>query len=212
MLRASRLICLVAWLLFAFPGRTLALTNSNNNSRRPIQRVAVIGSGIAGLAVGHALRDDVKEIDVFEGKPNVQPTMGAGLQLSGGLAVLRRYAPKVGKALVEAGIPTQRITSQAIRSNSNDDDDSVVDKLLELDLPATVKANENAQLLMTKDGELQWTNIMRGTLQQVLYDKLPTHVRVQFNKALVEIRQSLDGAVCVFGDGTTLGPYDLIVG
>jgi FAD binding domain len=65
---------------------------------------------------------------------------------------------------------------------------------------------------------------MRGSLQQVLLDTLPKNdnVRIEFHKQLCNLNDTpkndgygeeyKQGIVCLFSDGTEVGPFDLVVG
>ena len=64
------------------------------NGLRLINKVAIIGSGTAGLGLAAALKQlssGVKEITVFESRADfLQSNIGGGVQLSGGAAVLEK--------------------------------------------------------------------------------------------------------------------------
>jgi 2-polyprenyl-6-methoxyphenol hydroxylase-like FAD-dependent oxidoreductase len=93
--------------------------------------------------------------------------------------------------------------------------------LLEIPLREAIeRGGEDAVRLLLPNDEVMWTSIMRGTLQETLYNFLPDAVksRVTFNKMLVGIepwmgdKDSSGGAMCVFADGSRAGPFDLVVG
>jgi salicylate hydroxylase len=73
-----------------------------------------------------------------------------------------------------------------------------------------------ADELILEDGQLLWYSIMRGTLQQTLFETLPEETRdcVQFGKTLTDIVTAADGSgvTLKFADGTTSGPFDLVIG
>lgn len=60
----------------------------------PIKRVAIIGSGIAGLSLAHALKNSPElakatpgstiDVSLFDGRPSFDFNAGAGVQLNGG--------------------------------------------------------------------------------------------------------------------------------
>jgi hypothetical protein len=115
-----------------------------------------------------------------------------------------------------------------------------MDTLLELDIRKIVEnsGQDVAQSLLLqgdddnnaagKEGEakekaLLWIAIMRNSIQQALLDTLPANVknRLAYGKYLTNIQTSNSnngdggdggGAYCEFADGTTAGPFDLIVG
>jgi salicylate hydroxylase len=203
---------------------------------RPVRRVAIVGAGISGLSVAHALvnRPDqttasnlIETVDIFDARPFLDTTAGAGIQLNGGLAVLGRINPTLQTAVYQAGLPQGRVQSKSaawFRPTGG------LDTLLELDLLKTVQSagGQVADALLSSTSsphvdnpqqpKLWWISIMRGALQQVLYDILPTddrRVRVQFGKKLTALNLDNDsnkGVRCTFADGTETGPYDVIIG
>ena len=99
---------------------------------RPIQRIAIIGAGISGLAVTHALihsnvfpttttaadtttmtTNPPIIIDLFDARKEFDHTSGAGIQLNGGLSILRRINPTLQQAVYQAGIAQTQIQSRA---------------------------------------------------------------------------------------------------
>ena len=72
---------------------SLAVAPSSTKSQ-PIRRVAIIGTGIAGLAIAHALENSpelskrapgsVIEVSLFDSRPSLDFEAGAGVQLNGG--------------------------------------------------------------------------------------------------------------------------------
>ena len=198
--------------------------------RRPIRRVAVVGSGVAGLSLAQALTnsptlrksysmddDDDKsnnnnfEVSIFDARSKLDTTAGAGIQLNGGLNVLGRINPAVQRAVMEAGLPVTGVQSRAKPWNP---EKNPFDTLLQLDLRQVVE-KAGAQDELIQNGDLLWTSIMRGALQQTLVDTLPadTQKKMQFNKSLTNLIQQDDGSiVCEFADGSQVGPFDLVVG
>ena len=67
--------------------------NSNSYANKPIKNIAIIGGGTGGLSLSSALLqfdNDIK-ISLFEKRDNIlTPSLGGGLQLSGGAAVLNK--------------------------------------------------------------------------------------------------------------------------
>lgn len=197
---------------------------SQTTSRRPIRRVAVVGSGIAGLSLSHALTNSVNvdnhdmdnnfEVSIFDSRRSLDTTAGAGIQLNGGLQTLGLINPKVQEAVKKAGLPMTGVQSRAKPWNDKDS----FDTLLELHLRNVVESagpEATEMLISDKDDTLLWTSIMRGALQQALVDTLPTQVKnnMSFGKTLTQIVTQSDGSVtCEFADGTQAGPFDLVVG
>ena len=189
----------------------------------PSKRVAIVGAGgIAGLSVAHALSNSPKlqekygpcnfEVSMFEARKKLDTKAGAGIQLSGGLAALGYINPEVQRAVLDAGLPVGRIES---RSKSWSDS-KPFEELLQLDLKETVtRAGGEASQSLIQDGDLLWSAIMRGSLQETLWKTLPNSTRrkIQFNKSLVDIEPQVDGSVmCEFSDGTSAGPFDVVIG
>ena len=197
---------------------------------QPVHRIAIVGSGISGLSVAHALINNPSRnpewevIDLFDARPALDTTAGAGIQLNGGLSVLGQINPSLQEAVYSAGVPQVRVQS---RSKPWFDATKVFDTLLQLDLKKTVESagGEIAASLLSnptlsstskEPNRLWWVSIMRGALQQVLLDTLPMksgRSKLQFQKKLVRLRSNDDEGVHLeFADGTSSGPYDLIVG
>lgn len=179
------------------------------------------------------------QIECFDGRSGLDQGLGAGIQLNGGLAVLGKINPAVMRAVMEAGMPAKQVRSRSKSwaengANVNDknnvnvnvNDPTPFETLLELDLAKTVRAAGGgaADELILEDGQLLWYSIMRGTLQQTLFETLPAETRdcVQFGKTLTDIVPAAAdgsgagagaaGATLKFADGTTSGPFDLVIG
>eukprot|EP00977_Amphora_coffeiformis_P007342 scaffold1588_cov222-Amphora_coffeaeformis.AAC.14 len=193
------------------------------SQQRPIRRVAVVGSGVAGLALAQGLtnsptlcdkygsdHDNNWDVSLFDARPKLDTTAGAGIQLNGGLHVLGLMNPAVQQAVMEAGLPMTTVRSRAKAWNP----DNAFDTLLQLDLRQVVD-KAGVDNVLVQDDQLLWTSIMRGALQQALFDTLPkkTKNNMQFGKSLTNIIKQHDGSVmCEFADGTQAGPFDVIVG
>eukprot|EP00977_Amphora_coffeiformis_P010552 scaffold2482_cov166-Amphora_coffeaeformis.AAC.18 len=215
----SRVALLLALSSMAFM-ETVALS-APASSKRLKKRVAIIGTGIGGLSVAHALVNSPSlqeeyasldfQVSMFEARPKLDTKAGAGVQLNGGLVALGRINKKVQRAVIDAGLPLSSIQSRSKPWGSNAK--KPFEELLQIDLR---KIGEMSNHLIQDDRELLWSAIMRGCLQETLWNTLPraTQRRVKFNKVLTNMHvQAEDGSViCEFSDGTTEGPFDVVVG
>lgn len=185
---------------------------------RPIKKVAVIGSGIAGLGVAHALTslsndEDDLEISIFDGRSELNPQDGAGIQLNGGLAALGKIDEGLQMKVMEAGLPAKKVESRA--KAWNNPSSTTYDTLLQLNLEDLVRNTGGAVTEgLVQNGNVLWYSIMRGALQEVLIDNLPSSVNVEFDKKLSDITNPGGevGTVCKFSDGSVSGPFDMVVG
>lgn len=83
---------LLLWSLASQQVRSLSTSPSSQSP--PVQRVAIIGSGIAGLALAHALTNSPElakctpgskiEVSLFDSRPKFDFDAGSGVQLNGG--------------------------------------------------------------------------------------------------------------------------------
>lgn len=209
-----------------------------------MERIAVIGAGIAGLSTAHALTATatatatsssslvVPTVHCFDARPGLDKNQGAGIQLNGGLAVLGQINTTVQRAVMDAGLPAVGVRSRAKAwsNSSSNSHDKPFETLLELDLLSTVRraGGAVAAALIHNDknnnnnkDQLLWYSIMRGALQETLYETLPqeTRQRVAFDKTLTDIIPASSntdndgtGAMLHFADGTVAGPFDLVIG
>jgi salicylate hydroxylase len=190
-----------------------------------IQKIAVVGCGVAGLSLAHALENSVLyketrvECTLYDSRPKLDYSAGAGVQLNGGMSVLRKINPAVQQAVARAGLPMRRISSNCRRWNQQRSSDGATsfDELLHLDIPEVAhEIGGLAEQELVVDGESMFYTIMRGALQEALYDTLPTYVkeRVQFGKSLVSIQASQNsGEIEVgFQDGTSESGFDMVIG
>jgi FlaA1/EpsC-like NDP-sugar epimerase len=68
------------------------LSSTATRPQQPIQRVAIVGSGIAGLSLAQALENspDLRgdgapiQVTVYDARPSLNYEVGAGVQLNGG--------------------------------------------------------------------------------------------------------------------------------
>ena len=175
----------------------------------PIKKVAVIGSGICGLSLAHALENSFErkesiEAHLFDSRPSFNFQAGAGVQLNGGLATLRKINPSVHEQVTRAGLPLTTIRSRCKPWFGKDD----FQQLLELDVEENIKiVGGEAEEELIVDGKVQATAIMRGTLQKTLLETLPDDCanRIKMGKCLNGITTSSYGIMCQFSDGTTEG-------
>lgn len=212
-----------------------AATSTLSPQVQPIKKVAIIGAGICGLSLAHALTNDAGrtseeniEVCVYDARPFLDLQAGAGVQLTGGLAALKKINPSLYRAVYDAGLPLTRIKSRAKpwfqATGAGEGDFST---LLEIGLGDTIKkaGGETAKNLITFDAEgtgeeVMASAIMRGALQETLLNHLPqeTSEKVQFGKTLIGIKPAPSGAgggngvTCVFDDGSEDGPFDMVVG
>lgn len=190
-------------------------------SQKPVKKVAVIGAGIAGLSVAHSFlnqNNGFSEIsfDLFDRRVSFEPSSssgGAGIQLNGGLSVLGRINPQLRDLVYDAGLPQTRIRSTCKSWKPNDD---IFDTLFEIDVGDLIRTSKGADDLLCDDKQrVWWTTVMRNDVQRVLFEALPPENSVMFNKQLIDVR-AYDGedgcSECVFSDGSTSGPYDVVIG
>jgi len=217
-------LCVVACaFVFAFATSSLfsttAVESLSSMTTTPIKRVAVIGSGIAGLGVAHALTslsndEDNLEVSLFDARTKLNSQDGAGIQLNGGLTALGKIDKDLQMKVMEAGLPAKSVESRskAWKNPSS----TTYDTLLQLNLEDLVRNTGGAVTdNLVQDGKVLWYSIMRGALQEVLVDHLPSSIPVQFEKKLVDITPIEDattGVMCKFSDGSISGPFDMIVG
>jgi len=219
-------------------GKSLSLTpidsiNSNaaQTSSQPIQRVGIVGAGIAGLSLAHALEnlgqssnnDNNMEISVFDSRPSLNFKDGAGVQVNGGMSVLHKINPDLFASVANAALPLKSIRSRTkpwfpLSLFSGSKEDSPFATLLEFDIEEIIrKTGGETEKELIVDGTTMSYSIMRGALQQVLLDELSsdTSERVEFGKRLTGIESATneqDGIMCQFEDGSAFGPFDLVVG
>ena len=128
-------------------------------------------------------------VSLFDARSCLDTTAGAGVQLNGGLVILGKINPIVQQAVIDAGLPQVAVQSRTKswkQSSSSSSSSSSYDQLFQLNLSQAVKNNINnnnnnnnnksmgmQSLLDEETGQLLWTAIMRGALQQALVDTLP---------------------------------------
>ena len=178
--------------------------------KKPIKRVAIVGAGIAGLSLAHALENSKEdlEVSIFDSRKALDYTVGSGVQLNGGLSILGKINKSVQKSVMEAGVPISDIRGK----NKSWFSDTSTDTLWNYSIEKLIRdAGGAAEEELIQDDKVLWCGITRGALQETLFETLPKNdqMTVEFDKALVGIES---GASCKFADGSTRGPFDVIVG
>ena len=130
-----------------------------------IKKVAVVGGGNGGMAFAAALKHmnpkGLEEVIVYEKRKSIlQPSMGGGVQLSGGAFVLS----KLGCSDV---LHNNAERLKGIRSRNNNNEE-----LLQLNLDNLVNTSPFASELLYNSNTKQpyLYSIMRDALQKILYD------------------------------------------
>ena len=138
---------------------------------KPIKKIAIIGSGISGLGVAHALHslsdtkaDDDLELSLFDARSGLNTQDGAGIQLNGGLKALGEIDKDLQQSVMDAGMPQVGIES---RTKAWDEPSSTnFETLLKLDLLQLIRnAGGETTAGLVQDDKVLWYSIMRGALQ-----------------------------------------------
>jgi 2-polyprenyl-6-methoxyphenol hydroxylase-like FAD-dependent oxidoreductase len=197
----------------------------NLSKPRPVQRVCIVGAGISGLSLAHALKNSPSllegqsdlslnlEVSVFDARKSLDYTSGSGVQINGGMACLGKINRDLQKAVIDASIPISFLHGRHKSWFHN----GAVDKLWDYSVEEIIRSDVKArQELLDDNGKVLWYGIMRGALQEILLEKLPSSVHVSFDKSVAGIMASDErphgGAYCQFSDGSLDGPFDLVVG
>lgn len=205
---------------FFFPSIVLSLSSAVPKTRKPIKKIAVIGSGVAGLGVAHALTslsndEDDLELSLFDARSGLNTEDGAGIQINGGLKALGKINMDLQRAVMEAGLPARKIESRT--KAWKDPSSTSFDTLLQLNLEDVIrKGGDDVREGLVQGDDILWYGIMRGALQEVLVDNLPNGLskQIQFNKKLSDIvpLDNQQGVLCKFSDGSESGPFDMVIG
>ena len=146
---------------------SLSLFHLSAVGLRLINKVAIIGSGTAGLGLAAALKQlqtGVTDVTVFESRADfLQSSIGGGVQLTGGAAVLE----KIG-CLPNVEQKAHRM--KAVRSRN-----SFGMELLKLDVSTSVNDKARDELCsLGGRGQPMVFSIMRDALQHILYNATQT--------------------------------------
>jgi len=211
------------------------------DTAKPIQRVAVVGAGISGLTLKHALEnsersraasDDPIKVSIYESRESLNYKAGAGIQMNGGMGILYKINPDLQKKIVMSALPLLKVRSRAKPRDWQWPWEKLLDDLrgptaqvtapssyqtlLELDLKeafSSAQAETRDQLIV--DGQVMSYSLLRGALQETLVDEFPEDSEpINFGKSLQSISSTSEGEgiMCSFDDGSVDGPFDLVVG
>lgn len=179
-----KLICIlsiVQCLVLTSHGLSTLLKRPEQKQRQlstPIEKVAIIGSGIAGLSLAHALSSSSSlsttsatstntmspeiKTSIFDSRSSLNFESGAGVQINGGARTLQKINPNLHRAVVDAALPLTNIRSR-IKPWFGDDNFAT---LLELNLEQIIKkTGGDVEKELIVDGEVMAYTIMRGALQ-----------------------------------------------
>ena len=175
-------------------------STTTTNTPNAIKRVAIIGAGISGLGVAHALTSasgvaagaaPFDTIELFDARPALNVNDGAGIQLNGGLYALGKISKTLQHHVMDAGLPATKVESRA-KAWTNPSS-TTYETLLQLDLIELVTKSTNPGITETliltekdtgteedstdkkrppRSSPILWYSIMRGALQKVLVDQL----------------------------------------
>lgn len=225
----SSLINLIIIILI-LPSLNESLSTSSKNLPK-VKKVAIIGTGIAGLSTAHALlsgsdlrNNDQIEVHLYESRPTFDYKAGAGIQINGGMTVLNEINSDLFNKVKEAALPLTMIRSRTNPWFKNDASENLFSTLLELNLDKVIRSSDIKELVVNDD--IMAYTITRGALQEVLLGELPQDVkrRIQFDSKLVDIfdsssskangnsNSSEEGIMCKFSNGSVEGPFDIIIG
>jgi FAD-dependent urate hydroxylase len=150
-------------------------------------KAIIIGSGMAGLAAGIAMRQAGYEVEIYEKTKKLRPA-GAGISLwSNGIKVLNKLG--LGKEVAAIGGEMNRMEYR----NHNGE----------------VLNNVNLMPLVEQVGQRPYP-VSRTDLQQMMLTAFG-EADVRMGMRCVEVKQDADSATAIFEDGSTI-TGDLIIG
>jgi hypothetical protein len=162
----TSLICLCSLQLT----HSWSLDASSKSRQKPIERVAIIGAGIAGLSLAHAINNSPSlsdgspgsfEVSIFDSRKSLDYTAGSGVQLNGGMAVLGKINPDVQRAVIDAAVPIA-----TLRGRNKSWFRDATDGLWDFSIEKLIRnAGGRAEEELIVDGKVMWYAIMRGALQ-----------------------------------------------
>ncbi|CAN0007498.1 unnamed protein product, partial [Hapterophycus canaliculatus] len=167
-----------------------------------VKRVAIIGGGVGGLTLANALcKGDmaVEEVKVFDKFDSAKPGIGGGVQINSGAVTLARLG--LGDAVKAGGNRVDRILGRTVKGRV----------ILDLDVGKMVGSDPKRKSAMIDNGTPMIFTIMRDRLMQILAEGLPSGV-INAKREVVSVDESPSGATLRFEDGSTAGPFDLVVG
>lgn len=203
---------------------TSASSTSVGETPQPVRKVAIIGAGIAGLGLAHALlspnittniKTNIK-VDIFDSRLEFDENTGSGIQLTGGLVALKEISSNLYRQVVDASLPLEQIISRCrpwfgtnLDGNNEGNNEELGWKVLELNIQKAImdlaaarsqsetKHGRSDHTLVTSEGEVVAYTILRGTLQRILYeDLLREHgIQVQFGRRLGGLSFSTEDSV-----------------
>ena len=153
-------------------------STSSSRSSYPIERVAIIGGGIAGLSFANALlsstttsstaRSGMVKIDTYESRSDFEYERGgSGIQLTGGLSALRAISPVLQRRVCDASLPLGKVISHCRPwfsgssskertkegGSRNDDDDDDGWKILELNVRQTIRDEHDNNIVRKTEAD-----------------------------------------------------------
>ncbi|CAM9780338.1 unnamed protein product [Chrysoparadoxa australica] len=188
LLAATPLLC------HGFSSMTMASQAQDVSSR--VDSVAIVGAGIGGLSLAIALQKlptGVSKVQVFEKFPELRPAIGAGIQMSGGAAILAKFG--IGDELAEAGVQVKRLLARTVQGRM----------LINADIEQALQKDQEMSSQLA-NGSLFLT-IMRDNLLQILSRHVGDGI-INFGKTVVEVNE---GSL-KFEDGEETEAFDLVIG
>ncbi|CAM9099080.1 unnamed protein product [Discosporangium mesarthrocarpum] len=167
-----------------------------------VERVAVVGGGIGGLTLAialQALQTGVKEVQVFERSTAIIPGIGGGVQINSGAVVLGRLG--LGDTIKAAGNRVKRILSRTVGGRV----------ILDLDIDGIIASDPKLGDTIVDDGTPMLFTFMRDHLLQILADRVAEGT-INFSREVTRVDETATGTFLSFSDGSTAGPFDLVVG